>query len=1303
MLPRTDKVIGDSGSASTPSSQQYLDELASSTGTDITFVADSRGLVSASSPAPVVCVSLTFPPPARRPLSPCSPLRVSAEVPVQSHATGKESACSPTCVDVCTCGRRVGRHISPQGPIGITTAAEQDATSTAPDRIEDMWRCFKCSSAYGGLSETHVTDNDHSYGSYSRSGSSTSRGRGRGVSHSAEGWGILWSQVFPLCIAGYLCLRDVMTVSQVCRMANKAAQHPWVWRSLAAHHHCVQPVALERTFLAAARQWCEERPTDVTHRLAAYNLLPVLTEYSCNTAQRCWSLVPESTARAVATDDDGAASHVVEPEESDSFPTVEVSESFHTVQSPPCASAVILSPAAVAVAATTAASSSSTLVAAAVDAMPRAGRPELPHGVSARYLWQTTAAAMPSPSSPVSSPPSEDEEPASLPVVTGVEALPREAPVRDPVSSSTLATAASAAGREAVRPNVCASPLSAVLTSITEGQNSSTPMGTSNGTGCPSGENWRALWWATAQECLPPPSPAQLDGAATRVEATAKQDASLVAPISHRSLRCHPSCVMEMSAGATVDEVALAAVPLAALSGAAGRSRSPQQQAVSSPTVYSFTVCRATAERTLLRSAPEFPWRAFTQYVHVNRVQRSLSQLAALSNIARAELCRGGAWYAAYGALSRAIHVLFQTGSCRSVEHLRLLAETLVRRASLCRHRGHLYILAAFTDLSVAWMLCPDSTSSADLAELCTREELVHESPATWLQRCNDAAHVASPVVLLSIFGQVPTLFPQNRALCFCGVLTFYLYAKRALRHSLTHLLCRATEFATPGTEEELLVTALREVIVAQESKDMARAQKACATADYTLSLLPLHVRNAADTLTAAWVRDCFPPGSLATTATIVNWANTAPESIAYMESTPLEVRWLAWLVYEVQWFTYEELMGQLPGHTALLSIVLGPTTHSRADGLVRLSMQYANANVHSEDLEPELPHGTSRGQLAQNLLESALQLRPLHPTAALLLSRMHARSPETVARANAVLTDTIHAWAQRFSMLGMRGAAGLKRYTVPNTSQSRSGGESPVEPHYLHRRDRRPEFCFIPSELLVERSRCLCTIADMAEATEQHPSLSYPYQMRAAMAMDRGYHLAAIMELNRIMSLSMDANDIALQVRFLQDAIAMAMSSTEEAASAAATEVIVNLTPEETSLGYSDHNTGDGEQVLPSSLLSHYRSWMAKASGLLALLRSSDSVSAGIQQLRTRFDGRERRTAAGGGGAPRSSDGQVSRVASIAFSDIDEEETLMSASTEEPNATHLRAFLEDLLSPIADPLTVTAISSRVRSSALTP
>ncbi|KAG5473708.1 hypothetical protein LSCM1_04337 [Leishmania martiniquensis] len=1312
MLHRAGYDMTARAGVSAPSSPRYLEESASSIDTDRTFVEDNRSSTRPTTPAPLVYVSLVTPPspqlPSRRFFRSVSPIRISAEGLVQSPAARKapEYPCACTCVSVRRC--TVGRHMSPSAVSRRVALAERNATSAIFGRVEDERRCSESFYSCRYHTQAHAGGE----GLFKDTGAVS---RGISASRPAEEWGVLWTQVFPLHISGYLCVRDVIEVSQVCRVAHNAVQQPWVWRSLAEHHHSIQPLALERAFLMAARQWSEERPLETPQRLRVCSPPPLLAGVSRHNAQRLMRLRAQPAAQRANGHDQDASSEETEAAELDVLSHDESAGELDTTQSPRYADAVMLSSVAVTRVAASAAASALAPCALAEEgdsATPRSGRSALPAGTPARFLWQATAAAMPSPSSPVSSPPPEGNEAADTSTLHSTSTPRRDVAARVTVPSLSMLAAVSTSALGLEQPSSSASPRSAVSTSLTEGQRG-IPILTANGAGTLSGEKWRALRWSTAQECLPPPSPAQLDSSATGAEATAEGDASSRASPSAGSVRRHPSYVLEMATEVTVDGAA-SPIPAATFSGAARSDGLPRQVAVPAPRVYSFTLCRATAERTVLHSAPEFPWKAFTQYLHIHRVQRNLAQLTALSSIARAELCRGGAWEAAYGALSHAIHVLFQTGSCRSVEHLAHLAETLVRRASLCRHRGHLYVLAAFTDLSVAWMLCPDSTSSSDLVELCTREELAHETPARWLQRCNDAAHIASPVALLSIIAQVPTLFPQNRTLCLCSALTFYMSAKRTLRHSLTHLLCRAAECATPGTEEELLVTALREVALAQQKKEVGSTRKACATADYALSLLPLHVRSAAETLTAAWVRDCLPPGGPASTVTITGWADVAPESLEYVRTTPLEVRWLAWLVCEVRWFAYEELMGPLPGQTALLSIVFGPTTHSRADGLVRLSTQYANADVRSEDLRPALPYGTSRGHLAQNLLESALQLRPLHPTAALLLARMYARDAESLDRANAVLTDTIHAWAQRFSMLEMRGPAEVQRDAAPKGRLSCLFYESSAAQTYLHRRDRRPEVCFIPSELLVERSRCLHTIADMAEATEQHPSLSYPYQMRAAMAMDRGYHLAAIMELSRIMALTMDPNDIALRVRFLQDAAAMAASSTEMEASTAAlaAEGTADFASAATSSNYSGRSGSDGGLALSSSvnapqlsshqLLPLYRAWTAKMLGLLTLLRPPELMGPDSQHSRTRLLGREWRTTSSGVWSSTSSEGHVSRVASVAFSDGEEEETFVSAATDEFDAAHVRAFLEDLLSPTAAPLAVSAVDGVARTPALT-
>ncbi|GET90309.1 hypothetical protein, unknown function [Leishmania tarentolae] len=1142
MLRPADNSIRGCTVTSAPSSPRCEDELASSVGSDHTFVVSNQSLENPPLPAPLVYVSVTLPPSENPPLhlslAPSSPLRARAEGLVLSPAKRRVSTHPCTC----TCARvneiAAGPYESNSGFSCIMTSREGSGASTKLAAADEQ-QCPRCLGSYLEPPQTSTIREDFLNDTGANS-ISAYRSRSSSVCRSSVEWGVLWTQVFPLHISVYLCVRDVLEVSQVCRMAHGAAQQTWVWRSLVERHHYVQPAALERTFALAARQWGEESLTGTSQRLLACSALPLLTSTNHHSPRLSVRLGADTATYTATGDDEDAFSDEAGAGELDALSNDDGAGESDTAHEPLYADAAMASSVvATAPAVALAPALSSALVAEVGSAPPRSGQPTLPSGISPRFLWQTTAASMPSPSSPVSCPAHEGDETAGASSVPSVTTRPRETTGKFPVPLISMATGAAATACEGEPPNSCTSPRSAALVSLTEGQRSTTVIANS-GAGTLSSEKWHSCWCPTSHECLPPPSPTDLNSSVTGTDATAEGDASSRTSFSAGSLRCHPSYVLAMATDVTVGEGA-SPTPMAALSSAADNGGLPEQVPQSISLAYSFTLCRATAERTVLHSAPEFPWKAFAQYLHVNRVQRSLSQLKTLSRMARTELCRGGDWDAAYGALSRAIHMLFQSGSCRSVEHLTHLAETLVRRASLCLHRGHLYVLAAFTDLSAAWMLCPDSTTSSDLADLCARKELAQESPAKWLQRCNDAAHVAAPAALLGIIAQVPTLFPQNRTLCFCSALTFYIYAKRTLRHSLTHLLCRAAECMTLGTEEELLVTALREVAAAQQSKDVAGAQKACATADYAFSLLPLHVRNAADTLTAAWVRDCFPPDGPASTATITNWADVAPESLAYIDATPLEVRWLAWLTCEVRWLADEELMGSLPCQTALLSLVFGPTTNSRADGLVRLSMQYANADVRSEDLRPALPPGTSRGHLAQNLLESALQLRPLHPTASILLARMHARDVEGLDTANAVLTDSIHAWAQRFSMLEFQGTVEEKLGVAPADQQAPPARECPTVLTYLHRRDRRPEVCFIPSELLVERSRCLHTIADIAEATEQHPTLSYPYQMRAAMAMDRGYHFAAIMELNRITMLTLDPNDIALRVRFLQDVIDVA------------------------------------------------------------------------------------------------------------------------------------------------------------------
>lgn len=1341
-----------SATASPVSSPRLLGDSASSIDTDRTFVVANRSLTRPPSPAPLLYVTLTLPPSMMMTRPPQRLQRLDVDGLVRSPAARRgPCAAVDSASEVCT-------------PL-FSARLGAAAAAAAEDVVRDSCAAtpsLRVSYSAVDLVDAEAEDGDEadplraaaSCVSFTRSceASTTSTASTATRVRAAADWATLWTQLFPLHIAGFLCLRDVMEVGQVCRLAHEATREPWVWRTLAVHHHGIQPTAVERTFATAARLWLQEEAASLADAVAAAGApvpaepeeplsplpvparprrctpAPVLatSPHHRNSQRRPIGVPPvvgleQASADAStpgARDNAEAAAARQTPSPRFPMPTAPVSAAQST--DAPLSPGAAASP-------------------AVATACPVSG------SSPSRYLWQTAAAAMPSPSSPAAH--QDDDDDGADSDAGNVAREEPTHPVVAPLSLTTTTTAAAAtAGRLLDQPTRCASPRSGTATPLTEDPVHGSPAA-SVATTAP--DKWRALRWAMAQEPLPPPTPGQLESSAVSGESAAVEgDPVLWASFSASSLRPHPvTDGMGDAASSPVSPGALSAGPPPA---AASAPPLPVPPALAA---YSYTLCRVTAEWTLLRATPEFPWRAFTQYLHMNRVQRSLGQLAALSSQARAELCRGGAWDTAYGALSHAVHVLLQRGGCRSVEHLTHLAETLVRRASLCRHRGHYFALAAFTDLSLAAMLCPDSTCLADLAELRARPELAQETPASWLQRCGEAAAVASPVALLGIAAQVPALFAHNRALCFCSALASYMQVRQRLGHSLSHLLCRAVECAAPGSEEALLVSALREVAAVQQAGETAAgARRACATADYALSLLPLPVRDASEALCAAWVRDCLPAGRLVSPDAVARWADTAPEARAYHQGTPLEVRWLAWLAHEVRWFAHEELACPAPAQAPLLSLVFAATSHTRAEALVRLATQYADPETRGEDLQPALPYGTGRDTVAKMLLAGALRVRPLHTSAALLLSRLHGRDAETADQASAVLTDCIHAWAQRCSLLEMRAPAEAKRSSITSTSAA-AATRTPLQPPqrppatppsaaYLHRRDRKPELCFVPSELLVERSRCVHTIADLAEATEQHPGLSYPYQMRAAMAMDRGYHLAAVMELSRIMTLTMDVNDVALRVRFLHDATDMAAAAAANTAAAvaagAASASAGSLTAAAPALAAANASLAsmptDAELVTELStsrvgppaaaaagtapvgamgevvaaadaafltspqLAPLYQAWLSRMSGLLSLLSPpppQPSRAASIPPPRSRLASREGPLMPGGGAGAGQSlpDGHVSRVASLAFSDAEEEDTRGGAfGAGGFDAAHIRAFLDDLLAPTAsNSMTATA------------
>jgi tetratricopeptide (TPR) repeat protein len=80
--------------------------------------------------------------------------------------------------------------------------------------------------------------------------------------------------------------------------------------------------------------------------------------------------------------------------------------------------------------------------------------------------------------------------------------------------------------------------------------------------------------------------------------------------------------------------------------------------------------------------------------------------------------------------------------------------------------------------------------------------------------------------------------------------------------------------------------------------------------------------------------------------------------------------------------------------------------------------------------------------------------------------------------------------------------------------------------------------FCGPRAEVLYDRS-CLTrsNLADLNRATELNPRFSNPYKLRAALCMDRGDAQAAIEELNKVISLTMNAEDVSLRALFRRDA----------------------------------------------------------------------------------------------------------------------------------------------------------------------
>jgi hypothetical protein len=1355
MLPQFQRFTQEAGSLDSNSSftflnsPRYSEDLLPSVETDHTLAEEAKpSAARVSSPSPLMHVSVPLPPAAetRGALS-------TGDVAglVRSPASGMSAptarpSCAGSFVERSTLSQR-RNFTSPDtdvmgGDGGTRCWMElpSDAASSEGGNHDDEDSRSNDSTRFESTAFINMSSNDFSV---SASPSSSS-------SPQVAEWGVVWMHIFPQHIAGFLTVRDVVELGLVCRTAQAAVQQPWVWRSLAVCHYGVHAASVERVLCFSAQQWardgvsckdgaCDHRPTALLlmcdqHQQLQYQRLesddaevPAVT---ISTATTPW-LMRETTLTLASEDGVEADEYSSEGEgEEEETETAEYDgasdEDFNSTQLPQItgedgndavvgARTVHESEGGGGVPASAPVSAPAPASAVAAHVSTRAA---LASG--SRYLWQTAAAAMPSPSSPIASPTPEGEDSdddAQSP--GGLGPVPNSvAPTPYPL----LATAA---------PSFCAAapppppstpfPACAVVAPCAgELPTSAVEVLNSN-----SSSKCATALFRTAVRCeqLPPPSPAQLDGSVggEELQHTGEEEgkdsddgASAAAAMttttqsdlfSSPTTRRHPSHVLEQTIdtafGTGVDGAALA-VPLPAA--AAAMCDSPDAAAATtlpslSPSpasvpMHCYTLCRATAERSVLKATPDFPWLLFTRYLYANRVQTSLSRFLVLSRRAREELCRGS-WEAAYGSLSHIIHAFFQQNSCRGVEHLRHLAQALVRRASLCRHRGHLHLVAAFTDLCTAALLCPDSVATSEVAELRARDEFSAVSPETWMHLYEDAAQVASPVALLGTVAQIPFLFPQRRALCFCSVVVAYMRAYRVFGQSLTHLLCRASEWAAPGTEEELLVRALRETEQAKQCPQRSSAhyvRKACATADYALSLTPLDRRRAVDVLTHAWVRDCFTSEGAVYSGAMTQWAAKSPDARRFTRTTTLESRWLAWLTCEVRTFVFTQLTDKLPAKTPLASVVLACTSYDRAESLVRIAAQYASYDMRTEDLYPPLPRHGNRRRIAQYLLHNALRLRPLHTTAALLLSRVYAAAEaeaeeetgltaDGVSMSSAVLTDCIHRWARRFSLLEL----------PCNPTGRRCATLTP----YLHRRERCPDVCFIPSELLVGRNRCLHTVADLAEATEQHPSLSYPYQMRAAMAMDRGYHLAAIAEMGRIMKLSLDVNDVALRARFLQDALdAPSPRFTEEVS----TTPSPRLPPSFRSASFeSVPRTPDTSSSSPhspsleSSLQSrtNHRVWLARLSGLVTLLRppesfqrdgeQEDAGSLGCSQSSSRFFSRELPSMT----TRDYGSGHVSRVASMAFSEAEGDSALRSGSGggDGVDAAHVRAFLEELVS----------------------
>lgn len=556
---------------------------------------------------------------------------------------------------------------------------------------------------------------------------------------------------------------------------------------------------------------------------------------------------------------------------------------------------------------------------------------------------------------------------------------------------------------------------------------------------------------------------------------------------------------------------------------------SPPDAAVS-PSFAQMTLCRSTADWSLFSAPPPFPWRQFTKFIYFHQIQHSIQQLSQHTQQAWVAL-QSGAWEKAYGELNRVVNTLMQVGSCRTFSHLETLAQVLRRRASICTHRGHFYPIAALCDLAAAAMICPDAAVPDQLKALRARQSTPFDSAEAWLTTYAEACGDPSPLAGVSVAALAPWYFPE---LEFASYIAQYLFALKHLHQHLQHLLVKARDSARPGTEE-LLVRALVQMNSSQPHLHTA----AFSLAELAVMMLPKALRLAVEEQGQRFVTQ-YIMLSDARAEVMSTLASAVLSNDSVVFSAGVATVWTASLAFEV--LELAAVRCDAAPHFKLLlgRIALAMTPHHRADALQTLASHYTDADAVGAAV-PRHPR-TTPASMAMRLLRAALGLCPTHHLAAISLGQLFLRRHD-LSMAKRVLSDCIHRWAQ--PCVGLRSREELARQRETALSS------------YLHRRDRSPRDCYIPVHLLLERSRFLNPMADLAEATVQHPELSHPYRVRAAMAMDMGLGAAADGELHRVMYRTMQRDDAALRLQFLSDYILMAAAEGPHPSTSSAAAVL--------------------------------------------------------------------------------------------------------------------------------------------------